>query len=158
TLGEMAEMRKGIDMGLASGPNSDLLLQDGVWRLREGQFAQARASLERSLNINPTDIRALSALGESYKAQKQNAIALQKVKEYASKQPQSAAVQEFLGVMLIANGNRQDARAAFAAAKAADPKFVTADLSLIQTDIAESRTNDAEQRLQAVIASEPTNV
>lgn len=157
SLGDMAEMRKGIDTGLALGTNADLLLQDGVWKLRAGQFAAARVSLEKALNINPGDIRALGALSESYKAQKQNTIALQKVKEYALRQPHSAAVQEFLGVMLMAEGDRRGARAAFVQAQAVDPKFVAADLSLTQTDIAEGRTNDAERRLNSLLASDPAN-
>jgi tetratricopeptide (TPR) repeat protein len=157
SLGDMPKMRKGIDMGLSLKPNADLLLQDGIWKLRAGQFAAARVSLEKALNINPGDIRAMGALSDSYRAQKQNVTALQKVKEYASKQPKSAAVQAFLGVMLVANGNRQDARVAFTAAKAADPKFVNADLYLAQTDIADGRPNDAEQRLQTLLASDPMN-
>ncbi len=156
-LGNMPEMRKGIDQGLASGKSSDLLLQDGLWKLRTGNPSGARAALEQALNMNSGDLRALAALKQTYDAQKQSSAALQKVKEYASRQPKSAPVQEYLGVLLMATGDKKDARAAFEAAKAADPRFVTADLSLIQLDAAEGKLDDAAGALKALISADGGN-
>lgn len=155
--GDMAEMRKGIDRGLAMEKSGDFLLQDGVWNLRMGRFAAARAALEAALKINPTDIRALSALSQSYAAQKQNALALQKVKEFAAQQPKSAPVQEFLGVLLMANGKPEEARSAFLAAKADDSKYVVSDLSLVQSDVSEGQLDDAQKRLHEILTSDPSN-
>ena len=121
SVGDLTEMRKGIDAGLSMKRDGELLLQDGLWKLRAGKFAAARESLEQALDINPGDVRALGALNEAYIAQKQGPLALQKVKEYASHNPKAAPVQEFLGVLLSANGDRQGARKAFEAARAADP-------------------------------------
>ena len=156
-LGDMAEMRKGIDLGLSHGPSPEFLLQDGVWELRAGKFAAARVSLEQALKIDPGDVRALGALNQAYVADKQNATALQKMKEYASREPKSAPVQEFLGVLLTANGNRQEARAAFEAAKAADPAFVRADLSLVQLDVVDGKMDDAQHRLQTILTADGSN-
>ena len=158
TIGDLTEMRKGIDRGLSLGRTSEFLLQDGVLNLRLGKFARARAALEEALKISPDDIRALSALHESYVVQKQNGTALQKVKEYAARESKSAPVQEFVGLMLMANGDRQGARAAFIAAKAADPKFVRADLSMVQADIVDQKLADAERRLKEVLSSDPSNI
>jgi tetratricopeptide (TPR) repeat protein len=156
-LGDMGEMRKGIDRGLLLGRTPEFLVQDGAWNLHAGKFAAARASLEEALKINPDDLRALSALNQSYVAQKQNGTALQKVKEYAARQPKSAPIQEFLGVLLMANGQRQEARQAFVAAQAADRKFVQADLSLVQTDIVDGRLDEAQRRLEGLLVSNPSN-
>jgi tetratricopeptide (TPR) repeat protein len=156
-LGDMVEMRKGIDHGLSRARTTDLLLQDGLWDLRAGKFQAARAALEEALKIDPGDMRALSALNESYVAQKQSGVALQKVKEYAARQPNSAPVQEFLGVLLMASGDRRESRAAFERARTADPKFVQADLSLIQTDVLDGRFDDAKRRLDGVLAANPSN-
>jgi tetratricopeptide (TPR) repeat protein len=156
-LSDLGEMRKGIDLGLSRGPSTDLLLQDGIWKLRVGKFPAARGSLEQALNIDPGDVRALGALNQAYRAEKQDATALQKVKEYASREPRSAPVQEFLGVLLTASGDRQQARAAFDAAKAADPKFVRADLSLVQLDVADGKTDDAQHRLEAILSVDHSN-
>jgi len=155
--GELPEMRKGIDLGLSRVRSTDLLVQDGLWKLRTGNPSGARASLEEALKIDPTDLRALSGLSQSYVAQKQSPMAVQKVKEYASKQPKSAPVQEFLGLLLIANSERREARTAFTAAKAADPRYAAADLSLIQLDAAEGKLDDAQNRLQTVVAANEGN-
>ena len=48
-MGDVAEMRKGIDAGLALQRSTDLLLQDGIWKLRSGNPSGARASLEEAL-------------------------------------------------------------------------------------------------------------
>jgi len=155
-LGDMAEMRKGIDQGLAQQKTPDLLIQEGLWKLRSKNSAGARTSLEQALNINPSDLLALEALSQSYP---ENApLALQTVKEYAAKQPKSAPLQEFLGVLLARNGDAQGARSAFLAAKASDPRFTGADLSLVQLDVAASHLDDAVGRLQSVLSREPNNV
>ena len=41
-LDEMAEMRQGIDRGLAQARSGDFLIQDGLWRLKSGDAAGAR--------------------------------------------------------------------------------------------------------------------
>ena len=84
-------------------------------------------------------------------------MAVQKVKDYASRQPKSAPVQEFLGLLLIANSERSQARTAFTAAKAADPQFAMADLSLIQLDAAEGKLDDARSKLNALLAANGGN-
>ena len=150
-------MRKGIDQGLAAGKSTEFLLQDGLWKLRSGNAAGARAALEAALNLSPGDIRSLAALQQTMTAQKQSAAALQELKRLAARQPESAPVQEFLGVMLATQGNQVEARQAFLAARTADPQFVTADLSLAQLDVAAHKMDDAELRLQKLIASQGEN-
>lgn len=155
--GDVAQMRKGIDQGLAIARTADLLVQDGLWKLRAGNPAGARSALEEALKINPSDLRALQAIRQSYLAQKNASVALQKVKEFAGEHPKSGPVQEFLGNMLLGAGQKTEARAAFAAAKQADPAYTAADLSLVQMDVTEHRLDDARQRLQAILAREKDN-
>jgi Tfp pilus assembly protein PilF len=151
-------MRKGIDKGLSLERSAELLLQDGVWKLGSGNPTGGRASLEEALKLDPGDIRALGALQASYALQKQDAMAVTKVKEYAAKQPRSARVQNFLGSVLLVSGDRQQARTAFHAAIAADPTYLKADLGLIQVDMAERKWDDARKRLNAILSAreEPT--
>ena len=155
--GDMAEMRKGIDQGLADGKSTELLLQDGLWKLRSGNAAAARAALESALNINPGDIRALAALHQVMTQQKQSSTGLQEIKEYAAKQPKSAPVQEFLGATLASQGLHEEAKQAFLAAKAADPQAVSSDFSIVQLDVADNKFNDAEHRLKDLISSRGEN-
>ncbi len=157
TSGDLAEMRKGIDQGLSQERSTDLLIQDGLWKLRTNNPSGARTSLEEARKINPADVRALSGLNQSYLAQKQDAMALQKVKEYASREPKSAPVQEFLGTVLFVHGDRAQARAAFMAAKAADPHFMDADFSLVQLDLLEAKTEDARKKLEGILSAHNDN-
>jgi tetratricopeptide (TPR) repeat protein len=156
-LGDTAEMRKGIDRGLLQVRSADLLIQDGLCKLRSGDFAGARTALGEAFKIDPADLRALKALHQTYVAQKNGPMALQKVKEYAARQPKSAPVHEFLGTLLVANGDRTQARAAFAAAKLADPQSVDPDFSLAQLDVMEGKPEDARKRLEGVLATHSSN-
>lgn len=151
-MGDMAGMRQGIDAGLARERSAELLTQDGLWKLRTGNAAGARASLEEALKIDSSDLMAVQALAQSYVEQKNSPMALQKIKDYAAAQPKNAAAQEFLGMALIANGDRAGARAALLAAKAADPGRVSTDMALIQLDAAEGKVDDAKAKLSSVLA------
>ena len=157
TMGDVAGMRKGIDRGLSRQRSTDLLLQDGLAKLSTGNVSGSRAALEEALKLNPADVRAMSALTATYKKENRDAVALQKVKEYAARQSNSAPVQEFLGMMLFANGDRQQARSAFDAAVVANPKFLRASLELIQVDVVEGKLDSAQQRLTTILSSDGTN-
>jgi tetratricopeptide (TPR) repeat protein len=152
----LTEMRKGIDQALAHERSADLLIQDGLWKLRMGHASAARASLEQALRLNPGDLRALAGLSKSYAQLGRSELALQAVQEYAQKMPSSAPIQEFLGTLLWAHGEHARARAAFEAAKAADPHFFPADFSLAQIDAAEGKWNDAAARMKQVLSYNPT--
>jgi tetratricopeptide (TPR) repeat protein len=152
SLGRMSEMRAGIDRGLEREKSPDLLLQDGIWKLQSGQAQAARASLESALNLNPDDLLALSALKSTY-APREAAVAVQKVKEYAAREPKSAPIQEFLGVLLSTQGDRVGARKAFMAGKAANPASLNSDLGLVQLDVLEGKLDDGRNRLSAMAAN-----
>jgi tetratricopeptide (TPR) repeat protein len=158
STGSLAEMRKGIDYGLERQRTPELLLQDALWKLRSDKPAESRAAVEEVLKLNPGDLRALATLKLSYDARKQSSLAIQKVKEYAALQPGSAPVQAFLGRLLLTQGDRSGARAAFNAAKAADPRHFAADLSLVQLDALDRNWNGAVERLRTVLATDPNHV
>jgi tetratricopeptide (TPR) repeat protein len=156
-LSDRDAMRKGIDEALKRERAPALLIQDGMWKLRARDYQGARAALEEALKINPGDIQALAALNETYTAEKKPGIALQRVKELAAAQPKSAPVQDFLGLLLLANGDWRQARSAFTAARKADPAFVRADLSLVQLDAAERKWDDAINKLETIVSSNQRN-
>ncbi len=156
-LKNFAEMRKEIDRGLSRDRSPDLLLQDAIWKLQAGDLSGGRVALEEALKIDSTDLNALSLLNQTFVAQKQSGTALKMVQEYAARQPKSAPMQEFLGTVLLANGDRAGARAAFVAAKAADPHYAQADLSLAQLDASERNWDGAQTKLKALVASDAGN-
>jgi tetratricopeptide (TPR) repeat protein len=155
--GDLAEMRRGIDQGLAIQRTTDLLVQDGFWKLRSGKPAEARAALDEALKIDPNDLRALRGISQSYLAERNASMAVRKAEEFASKYPKSAPVQEFLGGLLLREGNRGAARTALEAAKAADPKSAAPELSLVQIDMVEGKLDDARRRLEAILSKDRDN-
>jgi tetratricopeptide (TPR) repeat protein len=114
-------------------------------------------AIEEALKIDSADLRALQALRQTYLAQKNAPMALQKVKDYAALNPKSAAIQDFLGLLLMVHGDAKQAEAAFTAAKAADPGFVQADLSLVQMDFAQGKVDDARKKLKSILSSDEGN-
>lgn len=151
-LGDMTEMRRGIDHGLAQKRSVNFLVQDGLWKLRKGDANGARAVFEEALKIDPFDVRPLQFLSQSYARTKDSQLALQKVKEYAARQPKSAPVQQLLGKLLMAEKDHAGARSAFMAAKAADPQFVEADLSLAQLDVRDRKISVARNKIEGILA------
>ena len=155
-LGEKAELRKSVDQLLALARVPDVLVQDAVLKLDQNDVAGARTSLEEVLDKNPEDIRALRLLVRSYAAQRQ--VGVQKAREYAARSPKSARVQEFLGQLLVANGNPEEARKAFEAAKTAGSGSVTADLALAELDMKAGKLDRARANLSAILAANHQNL
>jgi tetratricopeptide (TPR) repeat protein len=153
----MPEMRKGIDQGLSVARAADFLVQDGFWKLRTGNLTGGRSALEQALNINPADLRALQGIRQSYLSEKNAPMALRKAKEFAAEHPKVAAVQQFSGELLLGAGMKEEARAAFEAAKAADPKSPGAEMSLVQIDMLEGKLDDARKRLDGILSRDNSN-
>jgi tetratricopeptide (TPR) repeat protein len=157
-LGDRTELRKGIDEILTKTRIPEVLIQDAVLKVDQKDLGGARASLEEALKANPEDVRALNLLVRSYAAQKQEAVGVQKAREYAARAPKSAPMQQFLGELLRANGSPTEARKAFEAARAANPGFVAADLSLAELEMAEGRVDVARNRLSGLLSANAKNV
>jgi tetratricopeptide (TPR) repeat protein len=62
-----------------------------------------------------------------------------------------------LGEVLEANGRSDEARQAFLVAKAANPEFVTADLSLAELDVKAGRLDSARATLSTILSANPAN-
>lgn len=156
--GRFTEMATGVERGLLRDSRStDLILQDGMLKLRNGNAAAAQAAFERALKMNPQDLRALTALSQTFAAQKKPKVAVQTVRDYVVAHPNSAQAQELLGLVLLANGDRKEAREAFTAAVAADPLFARAELELARLDTTEGNWESARNRLTKLIGANPRN-
>jgi len=157
-LGRLEDARKEVDRGLAQARTSDLLLQDGVLKSRGQNYAAGRAAIEEGLRQSPEDPRLLAMLMQTYEARKEVPAALERLRQHAEMFPGSPYIQQFMGNWLNQLGRTAESRRAYAAAKAADPKFTWADISLAQLDISENNLDAARQRLAGVVARESGNV
>jgi len=124
-------------------------------KLVQKDYSGARASAEQVLKQRPENVPALSVLVESYSAQNQTSIGLQKAREQALRYPASAPVQQYLGQLLYRSGDRAGSRKAFEAAVAAKPGLVNPELALAQLDTIENKLDEARKRLTAVVSSHP---
>ena len=151
--GDMAEMRKQLDFGLAQVRAPKLLVQDGMWKLKAGKTPEARRSLEEALKQDPQEVSALALLANSYIyiAQKDTAKAIAVAEEYAGREPKSATMQQFLGNLLMTYGKLSQARTALSASLAANPRFEPALLTMAQLDVVEGKWDAARSRLNTVL-------
>jgi tetratricopeptide (TPR) repeat protein len=155
TLNNFQEMRKGIDLALSITRNSELLAQDGYWRLQAGDPRAADASFEAALKLDPDNLPALEGVWRAAALRKSARTGVERIKVYASKRPTSAKVQQFLGQVLADSGDKEGARAAWSAAKLVEPNTIAVDLALVKLDIEESKLEQAVGRLRAIVADDP---
>jgi tetratricopeptide (TPR) repeat protein len=157
SMGRTAEARKGVDLALRAARTPDLLLQDAILKIGAKRYAEARQPLHEVMKKDPEDLRALRVLVSSYTAQNQQSAAVAEVRAQAAAHPKSANVQYFLGSLLLETGNRAQAKQAFAAAKAINPDYAPADMSLAQIDLLQSNWKDARQELSTILAKKAEN-
>jgi tetratricopeptide (TPR) repeat protein len=157
-LGRQDEARGGVDQALSGAKHPEVLIQDAALKLVKKDFLGARAAAEQALAADPTEVRALELLMQAYAAQKLTLAGLQKVREHAARQPGSGQVQMFLGQLLSSGGDREGARKAFEAAKAAKADLFMADLALAELDTVEGKREDARRRFNTIVAEHPTNL
>jgi tetratricopeptide (TPR) repeat protein len=153
-LRDQAGFSKGVAQALAAGKTPDALIQDGFLKLWKREYVAARSSLEDVLKQRPDDLNTLSALMESYSAQKQVPAGLKRLREHAAQMPKSVSVQNYLGEVLLANGSRPEAREAFGRARAADPGSGAADIGLAKVNAAEGKFDEARKTLYSALSKD----
>ena len=149
-LNRVEEARTAIAALLSTG-NSEVLLQNAVLHMRQNNFAASRATAEKALETNPADVRALELIMRCSVGDKRLQDGIEIVRRHAVQHTTISAVQMFLGRVELHAGNVGKARAAFEAAKAADPGTLDAVWSLIDLDIAERKLEDARRRIAPLI-------
>ncbi len=149
-VGDLAAMRKGLDAAMHKGANVDLLLQDALLRLRSGDHAGGRSSLQRAMQAAPSDLRLIRLMTEGFSAGDPKTT-LAVAKDFAARNPKSAPIQEYLGSLLLVAQDFAGARKAYEEAKAADPKYRMAELGLIQADVVDRKIDDAMRRIDSLL-------
>ncbi len=157
-IGETKELRDTLDQVLKVKRFPEIVIQDALLRIRQADYAGARADAEESIKNNPEDIRGVRILVDTYVAQKQPAKAEERLKAIVEAHPQSAPLQNMLGQWYLSVKNLSAARKAFEAARNADPKFLAADLALAGVDYQEKHLDAARQRLLGLVQADPGNI
>jgi tetratricopeptide (TPR) repeat protein len=157
SLGNWKDAKAGIDSATQRGV-PEAVFQNAILRFLEKDYVGARADIEELVKRGVTDPKVVDLLVQTYVAQQNSSKGLERLKEIASAQPKSAGLQQLLGQWYTRTGNPLNARQAFESAKAANPHFTPADLSLVELDLDEGRRESARQRLNAVLGADPKNV
>ena len=153
-LREFDRAREGVKQGLAIARTSELLTQEGNLRLLAKDITGARASLEEALRTNPQNLAALELLASSFLIEKQPEAAVARIRKHAAEHPGSAQLQYFLGEWLLRVGRKEEARAAFKAARAADAGSALPALRLAQLDGSEGKLESSRRILNELIVSD----
>lgn len=156
-MDDPTEARKWVDQALKVSRAPELLLQDSVLKLKRHDYPGARLSAAEALKQSPEDRRAMRLIAATY-AQKQPAEAVRALEEHAAQHPQSASIQEFVGEWLLSAGQLDKARAAFAAAKSADPHSTAADLAMAKLDVDAGNFDAARKGLTQLVAANDGNL
>jgi tetratricopeptide (TPR) repeat protein len=147
--GDEEQVRKGIQEGLAIARTPELLVQDGLFAWQHRRPDAALRSVEEALKANPAEVRALNLWTKILSKREDPLPALRK---YAMLHAGLAPVQQFYGELLLACGNREEAKAAFQLAKSRQGDFVAADFSLAQMAIRDGKPEEAKRWLQPLLA------
>ena len=152
-LQQSSEARKGIEYGLANARTADFLLQDAILKIEARRFPEARQAIHEALVKAPEDLRGLRLLVGTYAAQNQVRNAVEEVRAYATQHPKSAAIQFFLGSLLIETGDHAGAQQALRSAKAINPDYAPAELSLARVNLLQANWDDARRELNTILST-----
>jgi len=156
-LGRKTEFEKGLQEGLARQKFPELLLQDALLKFNRKQYEEARVSARSLLEAIPEDVRGLQMLFLAFDSEKRAAEGLDALNSYAAKYPASAAIQQYVGSVLLEHGKKDEARTAFGRAKSADPALPGPYLSLAQMDIKDNQLDRSKATLQELLGKDRRN-
>jgi tetratricopeptide (TPR) repeat protein len=156
--GNLQEARAGVTKVLQMGRTPEAVFQEAELRFLEHDYAGAKNSVDELLKRDLTDANVLQLMMKTYIARRELSAGMDRLRSIASAKPGSALLQQQLGEWLRRTGDSAGARKAFENAKAADPKYIPADLTLAQMDIEEGHYGASRDRVQAVIAADPKNI
>ena len=158
SIGRLGEAKTGIEQVLQQGRTRAPVLQDAALRLLQRDYFGALTDLEELLKLDASDTSVLDMMMQAYEAQHSVSKGIERLRQIATANPNSALLQNMLGQWYRRSGNAIAARKAFEDSKSADPHFVPADLSLAEMDIRESRNEAARRRLDGIVSTNPANI
>ncbi len=145
---------KEIGAALKASPSGGFLYQDALLRLRKNDLAGARKSLDLAFRMMPSDPGIVNLLGEVMRRQGQSKEYLAILKDAAGKHPQSITLERALGNVLATLGDRNGARTAFEASKAAGD--TDADFEIALLDLQAGAGDQARQELLDLVKRHDT--
>src|SRR5262249_6497341 len=123
--------------------------------IQTGALKPAIEDLQRLLASQPTSVEAHIGLGTAYLLQQEFAKAAEVFRKLVALAPKDPRGPNLLGMALLAQGRRAEARNEFEASLARMPTYTQALSHLLTLDLADKKPDAALARLQKQIASVP---
>lgn len=123
----------------------------GFSQLGLGQAEKGLVNLEKSFAANPSDTRTGMALATLYMRHSKPEKALKIAEAMFKRDPSNLTLQNFLGSLKGASGDRAGARFIYTQVLARDVSFVPAALNLARLDASEKRFDEARHRLDGLL-------
>ena len=138
--------------------NVEVQVKAGTYLLLAQQFEDARARAELALKREPGNVDALILRANATAGLKDVPGAIAEIVEALESQPYDGRMYASLGALRFAEGQRDEAEAAFNKAVELSPKSVDPRLALASFYLATGRTAEAEQSLTGARALDTSHV
>ncbi len=129
----------------------------GMSMMRSGQAANAAKELEVALKKDPNQASAATTLITLYLREGQAPKAVVLAENLIKQQPKNAGYLNLLGMVRVFAKNNAAAKVAFDEAIKLDPSFNLPQLNLARIEIADKSYENAVDRLNHVLKTEPKN-
>lgn len=156
--GDTAQLKANLEQQLAIRRMPELVMQETLLKMKERDYARARAGAEEVLHQDPGNFMALHLLLDTYIAQHDLGHATIRLEQLVTEHPNSAPLQDQLGNWCLKVDRLPEARKAFEAAEATDPKYLPPEMGLANVDVRENKLDAAKQRLTAIAVADPNNI
>ena len=135
--------------------NAKAMTRLGVAKLAGGETQEAFEDLESASKLDANSVQADIAiiLAHLRRGELDKALAAQAAME--KKQPENPQTYNLKGGVLMAKKDLPAAKAAFEKALAIQPSFLPAVVNLVRIDMVENRPEEAKNRFEKVISSDP---
>ncbi len=124
----------------------------------QGKSGEAKSELEAALTLSPGYVEAAAQLVQIALGDKRPDQALDRVKKQVALVPSSAGLQDLLGTVYMARGERDLAETAFLKATELEPRLVDPYLQLGRLYAASGRYDQAVARLNQAVKLNPQNI
>jgi putative PEP-CTERM system TPR-repeat lipoprotein len=137
--------------------NNDAQVQAASYLMLAGQFEDAKTRVLRVLDKDPKNVRAQVLYGNALAGLRDLEGGIKEIEEAIALEPGRSQTYSNLAVLRLAQGQKEQAKAAFEKAVEIDPKSVNALLALANYHMSTGGNTEAEGVLKRALAVEPTN-
>jgi tetratricopeptide (TPR) repeat protein len=138
--------------------NAEVQIQAAAYLMLAGQFEDAKTRVQRVLDRDPKNVAAQVLLGNSLAGLRDIEGGIKELEEAIALDPARSQTYSNLAMLRLAQGQKEQAKAAFLKAVEIDPKSVAALLALANYHMSSGENADAESVLKRALAIEPSNV